>query len=316
MYLISVSSMIVAAKMFLPAVFKLQYTKFGIQVKYNANPHPVAIGGIYQQGNNLSQIHPVSVLNDPVLQGKSKASIDQESISEGVALALALDESIRTAREEGISISPTVYSSNVDHKAWEFGDDIPTGPLLHMSLGFHDFNEQLQGCYNESWSGLEAERGISSSIDRVSGHQTMESNSIEWIPSDQAMKTGSIEWVSNDQAMKSSGDDWILSEQEVVKSAMSNDWGLNDQEAMKSNASTELLASPSAPPLIKDGGNQMDMMKGGLCVVCLDACAEGVCIPCGHLAGCMICLTEIQSKLWGCPVCRGSIERVVKVYAV
>ena len=302
--------------MFLPAVFKLQYTKFGIQVNYNANPHPVAIGGIYQQGNNLSQIHPVSVLNDSVLQGKSKASIDQESISEGVALALALDESIRTAREEGISISPTLYSSNTDqYKGWEYGDDIPGVPL-YTSLGFHDFNEQLQRCYNESWSGVEAERAISSSVDCVSGHQTMESNSIEWISSDQAMKSSSIEWVSNDQAMKSSGDDWIVSDQEAVKSTMSNDWVLNDQEAMKSSASKELLASPSAPPLIKDGGDQMDMMKGGLCVVCLDACAEGVCIPCGHLAGCMICLTEIQSKQWGCPVCRGSIERVVKVYAV
>lgn len=56
--------------------------------------------------------------------------------------------------------------------------------------------------------------------------------------------------------------------------------------------------------------------KGGQCVVCWDAPAQGVCIPCGHLAGCMDCLTEIKDKGWGCPVCRAAIQQVVKVYAV
>ncbi|EFJ30981.1 hypothetical protein SELMODRAFT_88643 [Selaginella moellendorffii] len=55
---------------------------------------------------------------------------------------------------------------------------------------------------------------------------------------------------------------------------------------------------------------------GGQCVVCWDAPAQGVCIPCGHLAGCMGCLQEIKNKKWGCPVCRSPIEQVVKVFAV
>lgn len=54
----------------------------------------------------------------------------------------------------------------------------------------------------------------------------------------------------------------------------------------------------------------------GTCIICWDAPAEGVCIPCGHLAGCMSCLNEIQVKNWGCPVCRAIIEQVIKVYAV
>lgn len=56
--------------------------------------------------------------------------------------------------------------------------------------------------------------------------------------------------------------------------------------------------------------------KESQCVVCWDAPAQGVCIPCGHLAGCMDCLSEIKAKDWGCPVCRAAIQQVIRVYAV
>ncbi|KAK9931161.1 hypothetical protein M0R45_018453 [Rubus argutus] len=52
------------------------------------------------------------------------------------------------------------------------------------------------------------------------------------------------------------------------------------------------------------------------CVICLDAPVEGACIPCGHMAGCMSCLSEIKGKKWGCPVCRAKIDQVVRLYAV
>lgn len=52
------------------------------------------------------------------------------------------------------------------------------------------------------------------------------------------------------------------------------------------------------------------------CVICLDAPVEGACIPCGHMAGCMSCLNEIQAKKWGCPVCRAKIDQVIRLYAV
>ncbi|KAJ7158954.1 hypothetical protein O6H91_Y547600 [Diphasiastrum complanatum] len=54
----------------------------------------------------------------------------------------------------------------------------------------------------------------------------------------------------------------------------------------------------------------------GQCVVCWDAPVQGVCIPCGHLAGCMNCLLDIKERSWGCPVCRTQIQQVVKVYTV
>ncbi|XP_024535281.1 putative E3 ubiquitin-protein ligase XBAT34 isoform X1 [Selaginella moellendorffii] len=63
-------------------------------------------------------------------------------------------------------------------------------------------------------------------------------------------------------------------------------------------------------------GGTGDEKASGQCVVCWDAPARGVCIPCGHLAGCMNCLMEIKEKTWGCPVCRTSIQQVVKVFTV
>jgi hypothetical protein len=51
-------------------------------------------------------------------------------------------------------------------------------------------------------------------------------------------------------------------------------------------------------------------------VICLDAPVEGACIPCGHMAGCMSCLKDIESKKWGCPICRAKINQIIRLYAV
>ncbi|KAF4358163.1 hypothetical protein F8388_009446 [Cannabis sativa] len=61
----------------------------------------------------------------------------------------------------------------------------------------------------------------------------------------------------------------------------------------------------------KDGGD-----SSSSCVICWEAPIEGACIPCGHMAGCMSCLTEIKSKKGVCPVCRSVMDQVVKIYAV
>ena len=87
-------------------------------------------------------------------------------------------------------------------------------------------------------------------------------------------------------------------------------------------AASSSSASPSAPPLpihysSQDASTSCKAEeKESQCVVCWDAPAQGVCIPCGHLAGCMECLSEIKGKGWGCPVCRAPIDQVIRVYAV
>lgn len=76
------------------------------------------------------------------------------------------------------------------------------------------------------------------------------------------------------------------------------------------------LTAPSPETKTGAGEDKEDSSISGLCVICLDAPAEGACIPCGHVAGCMSCLTEIKANKWGCPVCRAKIDQVIKLYAV
>ena len=56
--------------------------------------------------------------------------------------------------------------------------------------------------------------------------------------------------------------------------------------------------------------------SSGRCVVCWDARAEAVCVPCGHMAGCIECLRAVKAQSRQCPVCRASISEVIKVYTV
>lgn len=114
-----------------------------------------------------------------------------------------------------------------------------------------------------------------------------------------------------------------------------------DQSTSPSNHQTSSRASlvqPSAPPLPEAPiyYPSLDMLQpasslgpqnpdsntptndektDGLCVICWDAPAEGACVPCGHLAGCMDCLSELKAKNSGCPLCREQIQQVVKIYA-
>lgn len=113
----------------------------------------------------------------------------------------------------------------------------------------------------------------------------------------------------------------------------------NNEPVSQSSSGMDLI--PSAPPIadmnpVDDGAvhypsidlSPVDISSpsaeqeqniddsGSSCVVCLDAPTEGVCIPCGHVAGCMSCLNEVKAKKWGCPVCRAKIDQVIKIYHV
>ncbi|KAJ0254750.1 Ankyrin repeat-containing protein [Hirschfeldia incana] len=80
--------------------------------------------------------------------------------------------------------------------------------------------------------------------------------------------------------------------------------------------STPVDVPYSSPPPASAEGEKNEDRSSGQCSICLDAPSDAVCVPCGHLAGCMSCLTEIKSKNWGCPVCRAKIDQIVKLYRV
>ncbi|CAF2153294.1 unnamed protein product [Brassica napus] len=74
---------------------------------------------------------------------------------------------------------------------------------------------------------------------------------------------------------------------------------------------------PSSYPLPASAeGEKKEDGISGQCSICLDAPSDTVCTPCGHVAGCMSCLTEIKSKNYGCPVCRAKIDQITKLYRV
>lgn len=76
----------------------------------------------------------------------------------------------------------------------------------------------------------------------------------------------------------------------------------------------------SSVPAIEHEASVTGGVKGGdgssSCIICWEAPIEGACIPCGHMAGCMACLTEIKAKKGVCPVCRAKINQVIRLYAV
>eukprot|EP01083_Nonionella_stella_P252840 870695_1 len=51
------------------------------------------------------------------------------------------------------------------------------------------------------------------------------------------------------------------------------------------------------------------------CSICLDKPGDHVVVPCGHQCGCKECLIKLKNSGGKCPMCRGRINKVIKVYA-
>lgn len=50
------------------------------------------------------------------------------------------------------------------------------------------------------------------------------------------------------------------------------------------------------------------------CDVCLEGKKDMVIIPCGHMCACGLCARKLHARGDPCPICRGPIERVCRVY--
>ena len=50
------------------------------------------------------------------------------------------------------------------------------------------------------------------------------------------------------------------------------------------------------------------------CSVCMDEQKNCAFVPCGHLTVCFVCANEILEQNGKCPLCRTSIERILKIF--
>ena len=68
---------------------------------------------------------------------------------------------------------------------------------------------------------------------------------------------------------------------------------------------------PSSMPVNPNSNNKV---AKSLCVVCMDKEADGVVLPCGHLCGCESCLNILLNSGDKCPICRGHMNSIIKVF--
>jgi len=68
------------------------------------------------------------------------------------------------------------------------------------------------------------------------------------------------------------------------------------------------IAEPGIPPTVGD----MTPTRTRWCVVCMANRQEIAIDPCGHLSMCHVCVSAVKS----CPVCRGPIDKALRVYIV
>ena len=51
-----------------------------------------------------------------------------------------------------------------------------------------------------------------------------------------------------------------------------------------------------------------------VCVVCMDASKDSLCVPRGHLAMCGECSARVKHQTRHCPICQKKIKQVMQVY--
>lgn len=64
------------------------------------------------------------------------------------------------------------------------------------------------------------------------------------------------------------------------------------------------------------GEDSLDVNEDELCVVCMDSVKNAVFIPCGHVATCFGCSSDILSSSKICPICSVTVSSVHQIYMV
>lgn len=272
-------------------------------------PSQAVLQGLSALIRPMTQQHPPAVSQDPqgagtAYHGPNPGQLQNPAdIPDNVALKMAIDASLSTASQEGMPIG--------NRKDSEVRRDGKSKPEAGVLAGWGDDEERSN--YNGWGSSTEAGPSRILETSEFPAKRPAPVPIPEYIPHvpTQVENPAPVPAPSSRSAPPSAPP--IPHEYVAPESVYDGPihYPSIDTSPVKIDFSAvtpyEEPPAPSAPKAEE---------KGSQCVVCWDAPAQGVCIPCGHLAGCMECLSEIKAKNWGCPVCRAPIQQVVKVYAV
>ncbi|KAJ0406912.1 hypothetical protein P43SY_001763 [Pythium insidiosum] len=92
---------------------------------------------------------------------------------------------------------------------------------------------------------------------------------------------------------------------------------IHSQAPAQRQDETPAAIVPVSPPWVQSHSSASDDSTASSrseCVICMDASRDAICVPCGHLAGCFSCLSRHADQEKSCPICRGAVHTVVKVY--
>ncbi|XP_063702420.1 E3 ubiquitin-protein ligase LRSAM1-like [Culicoides brevitarsis] len=114
--------------------------------------------------------------------------------------------------------------------------------------------------------------------------------------------------ISNDQ-LKAAGVQNDADRYNILRSIEVYLQSIRGEDAITSNQNDETVAATA--PI--DDMEQESLVTGQIlsseCVICMDAEVKVLFFPCGHLCCCINCQTSLDE----CPMCRGSIERRIKI---
>lgn len=266
---------------------------------------------------NTAPVAPANLpMPNPAPAISSVAPSEQSAPSkEDVELAMAINASIQSAIAEGVSV-PNVQpnASTPNNNGWAAppsnshnGWGPPATPAPSKTSG--QSQVRVDAPSSSTYNGWDVP-GTSSSQSSSKPHQTQTNPPPVLIPQEalQALPTPTAPPFA-EETFYNGPVHYPSIDSTPVDVTMPPTTGGGSTTVIATAAPTEQEENEADA---SDGGKT----PSGTCVICLDAPVEGACIPCGHMAGCMSCLKDIESKKWGCPICRATINQVVRLYAV
>lgn len=227
--------------------------------------------------------------------------------AEDLELAMALSASIQSASQERppFDAHPTYESSASSSSSGNFNGWSTSTNTSSYNGWVAPIAAASPKASSSDWSGVQT-----GPVGGSTGHPEIQDSPTQTTPTSDSIPSASTQLAVIPSTSTQSA---AIPSAPPVLDASLDEYPIHYPSIDSSPIDLSNTAAESTPPT--DDGKKGEGASSS-CVICLDAPVEGACIPCGHMAGCMSCLTEIKGKKWGCPVCRAKIDQVVRLYAV